>query len=479
MTDRDSKSSKCEFGIVGLGTMGRNLALNVADHGFAVAGYDRDLEKVRTLRREAGSRRVCTEESLADFLDSLRRPRAVMMLVPAGAPVDSVIADLAPHMSAGDLLIDGGNSHFADTEQRAAELQRRNIQYLGIGISGGEEGARHGPSIMPGGPRDAYDRVRPVFEAAAARVGKDPCVAWLGPSSSGHYTKMVHNGIEYGIMQLISEIYDLMKRGLGLDNDAMHDAFARWSSGDLGSYLIEITARILQQVDPSTGGRLVDSIRDEAEQLGTGKWTSQSALDLGVPIPTIDSAVAMRALSEMKEERERATAVLSARIEPIEAERETILRMFENALYASSAIVYAQGFALLRRASDARRYDLDLEAIARIWRGGCIIRAAILERIRAAFRERADLANLLLDPAIGPSVTARQEDLRSVACVAARSGTPAPGIMSSLGYLDAYRCERLPANLIQAQRDYFGAHTYRRIGQEGVFHTEWSREENA
>jgi 6-phosphogluconate dehydrogenase len=471
-----------EIGVVGLGTMGRNLALNFADRGFPVSGYDRDIEKVRLLRTEASGPGVQALETPGEFLESLRRPRAVMMLVPAGKPIDSVIRDLSPRLEAGDLLIDGGNSHFSDTDRRVEELSKVAIGFLGVGVSGGEEGARHGPSIMPGGPREAYERVRGIFEAAAARADGEPCVAWLGLGSAGHFVKMVHNGIEYGIMELIAESYDLMHRGLGLCNDELHDVYAEWNKGEMASYLIEITARIFRRVDPESGGRLVDSIRDEAEQLGTGMWTSQVAMDLGVPVPTIDAAVSMRSLSHMKGERERASRSLmgrgeeriEGRIEPITSSREALLEMVGNAFFASVVITYAQGLALLCRASDARGYNLDLETIARIWRGGCIIRAAVLEKIRAAYRAHADLPNLLLDPDLMAATTAREKDLRSIVSAAARAGIPAPAMMASLAYLDAYTSERLPANLIQAQRDYFGAHTYRRIGRDGTFHTDWS-----
>ncbi len=490
----------CEIGIVGLGTMGRNLALNFADRGFRVAGYDRDAGKVRLLETEAarpeaearpeaqgaeaqgaggGAARAQVEARATpeEFVAALKRPRAVLLLVPAGNPVDSAIRDLTPLLEAGDLLIDAGNSHFTDTDRRSEALSAKGIRYLGVGISGGEEGARHGPSIMPGGTREAYARVREILEAAAARVDGDPCVAWLGPGSAGHFVKMVHNGIEYGIMELIAETYDLMQRGLGFSDDELHDVYASWNSGELSSYLIEITARIFRKSDPETKGRLVDSILDEAEQLGTGMWTSQAAMDLGVPVPTIDAAVAMRSVSAMKEERTRASRSLPAKVQPIAAERVAAVTMIGNALFTAVAITYAQGMALLRRASEARRYNLDLEAIARIWRGGCIIRAALLERIRSAYRGRADLPNLLLDPDIGGAVTARQGDLRAVVAIAARAGIPVAAMMASLAYLDAYRSERLPANLIQAQRDYFGAHTYRRIDRSGVFHTEWKEEE--
>jgi 6-phosphogluconate dehydrogenase len=474
-TDERVTVGNCEIGVVGLGTMGRNLALNFADHGFRVAGYDRDAGKVGLLRSEAPAGRVDPCEAVEGFVTALRRPRAVLMLVPAGGPIDSVIRDMSPLLDAGDLLIDGGNSHFTDTDRRAEELSKRGLGYLGVGVSGGEQGARRGPSLMPGGSREAYERVRGTFEAAAAEVDGEPCVAWLGPGSAGHFVKMVHNGIEYGIMQLIAEAYDLMRRGLGMSNDDLHDAFDRWNRGYLASFLIEITAEIFRKVDPDTGERLLDRIRDEAHQLGTGMWTSQAAMDLGAPIPTIDAAVAMRFLSGMKAEREPASQTFTWKGESIAgAGREAMLRTIERALFASVVITYAQGMALLRRASDERRYGLDLETIARIWRGGCIIRAAVLEEIRAAYRRRADLPNLLLDSDLGDEVASRQGDLRSCLSFAAQGGIPAAAMAASLAYFDAYRSERLPANLIQAQRDLFGAHTYQRTDRDGIFHTDWS-----
>jgi len=399
-----------------------------------------------------------------------------MMLVPAGAPVDSVIKDLLPHLDKGDLIIDAGNSYFKDTDLRARSLAAKGIQFLGVGVSGGEEGARHGPSIMPGGPKEAYELVRPVFEAAAAKVNGDPCVTWLGPGSAGHFVKMVHNGIEYGIMQLIAETYDLMKRGLDLNDDEMHEVFALWNEGELNGYLVEITSHIFSKQDEKTGKRLIDEILDVAKQKGTGMWTSQSAMELQVPLPTIDLAVAMRDLSVFAKEREQAGAIYQRSLRDFNSDRETFLTQLRHALYASMIITYAQGLELLAVASDKYEYHLDLEAVARIWRGGCIIRAVLLEDICAAFRARGDLPNLLLDPNLSNKVSEHEEDLRRVVCQAAESGVPAPGLMVSLGYLDAYRSAWLPANLIQAQRDYFGAHTYERIDAKGAFHTQWEKE---
>ena len=465
-----------EIGMVGLGVMGRNLLLNMADHGFSVAGYDKDAAKVETLRRESKERDVRGAANIEEFIGLLHRPRAVMMLVPAGAPVDSVINDLLPHLQPGDLIIDGGNSYFKDTDVRARNLMAKGIQFLGVGVSGGEEGARHGPSIMPGGPKEAYERVRPVLEAVAAKVNGDPCVTWLGPGSAGHFVKMVHNGIEYGVMQLIAETYDLMKRGLGLNDDEMREVYALWNKGELNGYLVEITSHIFSKQDEKTGKRLIDEILDVAKQKGTGMWTSQSAMELQVPIPTIDLAVAMRDLSVFAKEREQASAIYQRSMRRFTGDRDTFLTQLGRALYAAMIITYAQGLALLVVASDKYKYHLDLEAVARIWRGGCIIRAALLEDICSAFHARPELPNLLLDPNLSHKVMEHQEDLRLVVCRAVESGVPTPGLMVSLGYLDAYRSAWLPANLIQAQRDYFGAHTYERIDAKGTFHTQWETE---
>ncbi len=464
-----------DLGMVGLGVMGRNLLLNLADHGYAVTGYDKDPDRVGSLRREAEGRPIGGAASREEFLAMLRSPRAVMMLVPAGPAVDSVIRDLLPHLAPGDLLIDGGNSFFKDTDLRGKTLAEAGIAFLGVGVSGGEHGARRGPSIMPGGPAEAYGRVRPLFEAIAARVGDEPCVTYLGPGSAGHYVKMVHNGIEYGLMQLIAEAYDLMKRGLGLSDDELHAVYAAWNTAELGAYLIEITADIFCTVDAQTGKRLVDVILDAARQKGTGMWTSQTAMELGTPVPTVDAAVEMRDLSAFEEERRAAARVLHGPDSTLPVNRETFLTQLRNALYAGMIITYAQGMTLLRAGSKAYGYGLDLEAVARIWRGGCIIRAALLEEIRDAYRIRHDLPSLLVDPDLAGEVTARAPDLRTVVCRAAAGGIPSPGFAAALAYLDGYRSAWLPTNLVQAQRDYFGAHTYERVDAKGVFHTEWTR----
>jgi len=474
MTNPPSQQ-QCEIGMVGLGVMGRNFLLNMADHRFSVAGYDKDPAKVEALRQESKERDVRRAADIKEFLTLLRRPRAVMMLVPAGAPVDSVIKDLLPHLDKGDLIIDAGNSYFKDTDLRARALAEKGIQFLGVGVSGGEEGARHGPSIMPGGPKEAYERVRPILEAAAAKVNGDPCVIWLGPGSAGHFVKMVHNGIEYGIMQLLAETYDLMKRGLGMSDDEAHEVYASWNKGELNGYLLEITSHLFSKKDEKTGQRLIDEILNVARQTGTGMWTSQSAMELQVPTPTIDLAVAMRDMSALAKEREQAGAIYQRSVRRCKGSRDAFLTQLARALFAGMITTYAQGMALLAVASDKYKYGLDLEAVARIWRGGCIIRAAVLEDVCAAFRAKRNLPNLLLDPDLSHMVMEHEEDLRQMVIRAAESGVPAPALMVSLGYLDAYRSAWQPANLIQAQRDYFGSHTYERIDAKGTFHTEWEK----
>ncbi|HEY1220531.1 MAG: NADP-dependent phosphogluconate dehydrogenase [Bryobacteraceae bacterium] len=463
------------IGMVGLGVMGRNLVLNMAGHGFTVAGYDKDRATVEALRRESTDRDVRGAEGIQELAGLLHQPRAVMLLVPAGPPVDSVIADLLPHLEKGDLIIDAGNSYFKDTSLRARNLTGKGIQFLGVGVSGGEEGARLGPSIMPGGPKEAYEQVRPVLEAVAAKVNGEPCVTYLGPGSAGHFVKMVHNGIEYAVMQLLAETYDLMKRGLGLSDDELRDVYTTWNQGELNGYLIEITSRIFGKVDETTGQRLIDEILDVGKQNGTGMWTSQSAMELQVPVPTIDLAVAMRDMSVLEKQRDTAGEIFKRPIPPFAGDRRAFLDRLGHALYAAMIIAYAQGMAVLAAASDKYAYALDLEAVARIWRGGCIIRTALLEDIRMAYRNQPGLPNLLLAPELSKKVIATQEDLRRLVCAAIELGLPAPCFMTALGYLDGYRSAWLPANLIQAQRDYFGAHSYERIDVKGTFHTDWTR----
>ena len=463
------------IGMVGLGVMGRNLVLNMAGHGFTVAGYDKDQATVEALRQESRDLDVRGAESIEEFAGLLHQPRAVMLLVPAGPPVDSVIADLLPHLEKGDLIIDAGNSYFKDTNLRARNLAGKGIEFLGVGVSGGEEGARHGPSIMPGGPKEAFERVRPLLEAVAAKVNGEACVAYLGPGSAGHFVKTVHNGIEYALMQLLAETYDLMKRGLGLGDDELRDVYDIWNNGELNGYLIEITTRIFNKVDEKTGERLIDEILDVGKQNGTGMWPSQSAMELQVPIPTIDLAVAMRDMSVLEKQRETAGEIFKRPIPSFTGDRKSFLDRLGHALYAAMIVAYAQGMAVLAAASDKYSYTLDLEAVARIWRGGCIIRAALLEDIRMACRNQPGLPNLLLAPELSNKVMANQEDLRHVVCAAIEMGLPAPCFMTALGYVDSYRSAWLPANLIQAQRDYFGAHSYERIDVKGTFHTDWTK----
>src|SRR5664279_3602284 len=469
------KAKQLEIGMVGLGVMGRNLLLNMADHGHSVAGYDKDAAKVAAFRQEAETRDIRGAADIKEFISLLRKPRAVMMLVPAGPPVDSVIDDLLAHLQPGDLIIDAGNSYFKDTDVRLRNLAAKGIQFLGVGVSGGEEGARHGPSIMPGGPKEAYERVRSVLEAVAARVSGEPCVTYLGPGSAGHFVKMVHNGIEYGVMQLIAETYDLMKRGLALNDDQLRDVYSKWNNGELNGYLMEISSHIFGKVDERTGQRLIDEILAVAKQKGTGMWTSQSAMELQVPIPTIDLAVAMRNLSVFEKQREAAGEIFKRHIPPFAGDRKTFLDQLGHALHAAMIIVYAQGMAVLAAASDKYEYHLDLEAVARIWRGGCIIRAALLEDIRMAYRNQPGSPNLLLAPELSKKVMANTEDLRRAACAAIELGLPTPCFMTALGYFDGYRSAWLPANLIQAQRDYVGAHSYERIDVKGTFHTDWTK----
>ncbi|MEW6660341.1 MAG: NADP-dependent phosphogluconate dehydrogenase [Thermodesulfobacteriota bacterium] len=467
----------CHIGLVGLGTMGRNLVLNLADQGFTVAVYNRTASQTQEfMAQEAGARAIRAGYTLADFAALLQPPRAIIILVAAGPPVDAVIDALLPFLAPGDLIIDGGNSYFQDTNRRGQALAAKGLLFLGLGVSGGAKGARYGPSLMPGGPPEAYARVQPILEAAAAKVRGEPCVAYLGSGSAGHYVKMVHNGIEYALMELLAEAYDLLRRGLGLSLGELAGIYEEWRQGELASYLVEITPPILRRVEERTGQPLVDLIQDQARQKGTGLWTSQEAMDLQVPTPAIDAAVMMRALSGQKAAREAASRVLRGPSPDFQGDRRAFIRQLGRSLFNGMVLAFAQGLALLQRASQAYDYHLELSEVARIWRGGCIIRAAVLEDIRAAYRAQPDLPHLLLDPHLGREVTARMPDLRAMAAAAAALGLPAPGLMASLAYYDALRSARLPANLIQAQRDYFGAHTYRRTNLPGAFHTHWEED---
>ncbi len=465
----------CEIGIIGLGVMGNNLLLNMADHGFSVAGYDKDVIKVNHLKQMSEAHSVYNTADIKTFIKLLRRPRAILLLVPAGTVVDSVIQEILAYLEPDDLIIDAGNSYFKDTDRRISNLKSKGFQFMGIGISGGEEGARHGPSIMPGGSQAAYQRIQAVLESIAAKVDNMPCVRYLGPGSCGHFVKMVHNGIEYGIMQLIAESYDLMKRGLGLSDQQLQKTYYDWNKGELNSYLIEITAKIFDKIDEKTGNKLINSILDVAAQNGTGMWTSQSAMELQIPIPSIDTAVTQRDLSMYVNERLSISASYPKTPLKTLQDSSVFIANIQEALFASIFIVFTQGMALLKKASDHYQYHLNLENIASIWRGGCIIRTKLLESICQAFHTKNDLSNLLLDQNILRSVINTQPSLRRVIIQSLEWGIPTPAFMSAVSYLEAYSSPWLPANLIQAQRDFFGSHRYERNDMKGSFHTEWEK----
>jgi 6-phosphogluconate dehydrogenase len=467
-----------DFGMIGLGVMGRNLLLNMADHGFRVIGFDKDSTKGAALESSAtpGTTAVGVT-TLAELTRRLATPRKLMMLVPAGNPVDEVIGELVPLLEKGDVIIDGGNSHYTDTLRRIRSLQQgKGIHFMGMGISGGERGARTGPSIMPGGDPQAYQAVRPILEAVAAKVGGSPCVAHLGRDAAGHYVKMVHNGIEYAIMQLISESYALLQRGKGLSNDELHKVYKVWNEGELQSYLIEITRDIFLKPDDQTPNRLVDMILDKAGSKGTGKWTSQDAMDLGIPVPVIDMAVSLRDLSSLKEERVQAASLYKSTAVPIEVPTEVFIQQLGEALYFASIICYAQGLAMLAKASLELNMQVPLPEVVRVWRGGCIIRSSLLDVFYPVYEQNPTLANLLLDTTVAKILQAKKHHLRTVIMHATQTGYPVAGFMSALAYFDGYRSEKLPTNLIQAQRDCFGAHTYQRVDRPGIFHTEWEND---
>ena len=465
-----------DFGLVGLGVMGRNFILNVADNGFTAFGNDLDKEKVNALIEEGGdSNKVNASTDAKTFVDALSTPRKIMLLVPAGKIVDSVIESLLPLLDEGDIIIDGGNSFFTDTDRREAYLKQKGINFFGAGVSGGAKGARLGPSIMPGGSKEAYQHVKPIFEAVSAKYKGEPCVAYLGPKSAGNYVKMVHNGIEYGLMQLTSEIYDLLKKAGKLTNEELHRTYAEWNMGRLQSFLVEITSEIFAQKDDLTDGDLVDMILDKAKQKGTGKWTSQNAMDLGIPVPTIDIAVSMREISALKAERTQADELYDRPI-PSPISKDTLIEKSEQALFFAFIMAYAQGMHQLADASKEYGYELDLGEIAKIWRAGCIIRAALLADITEAYRAEPELQNLLLSKSFVEKVQSTVDAARELVSYGATNGIPLPGLSNSLTYFDAYTSERLPLNVIQAQRDYFGSHTYERLDREGIFHTEWEAE---
>ena len=463
-----------DFGMIGLGVMGRNLLLNTADHGFSVIGFDKDEAKTAAL--EAAATEGTTVKGvpdLAHMVQQLQRPRKLMMLVPAGKPVDDVIESLLPLVEKGDVIIDGGNSHYTDTLRRVKYLRDKEIHFMGVGVSGGEQGARTGPSIMPGGDVEAYSHVKPLLEAIAAKVNGEPCVAYLGKEGAGHYVKMVHNGIEYAIMQLISESYTLLKHA-GLNNDELHETFKRWNEGALQSFLVEITADIFLQNDDKTTVRLLDVISDKAGSKGTGKWTSQDSMELPVAVSVIDSAVAMRTVSGYKEERIKAAALYNESGAAITVSTDEWIKQVHDALYFGTILSYAQGLAMLYQASKELAMDIPLPDAVSVWRGGCIIRSTLLETFTQAYKNSPDLSNILLDPGVASIVKSAESNTRAVVAQAALSGVSAAALMSSLAYFDAYRSERMATNLIQAQRDYFGAHTYQRTDIPGTFHTEWN-----
>ena len=466
--------SKQQIGVIGLAVMGKNLALNIESRGFTVSVYNRSREKTDELIKESAGKNLVPAYSVEEFVQSLETPRKILIMVQAGAGTDATIDSLVPHLDQGDIIIDGGNAYFPDTQRRSKELEAKGFRFIGTGVSGGEEGALKGPSIMPGGQKSAYELVEPILTAISAKVGEDACCTYIGPDGAGHYVKMVHNGIEYGDMQLICEAYDLLQNVLGVSTDELHEIFTEWNKGELDSYLIEITRDIFAKYDPETGKPMVDVILDSAGQKGTGKWTSQSALDLGVPLSIITESVFTRFLSAMKEERVAASKVLRGPAKaPYQGDKAAFIEAVRKALFASKICSYAQGFAQMRAASDEYGWDLRYGDIAMIFRGGCIIRARFLQNIKDAYDRDPALRNLLLDPYFQNIVESYQGAWREVVALAVTNGVPVPAFASALAYFDSYRTERLPANLLQAQRDYFGAHTFKRVDKEGTFHFNW------
>ncbi|WNR46524.1 NADP-dependent phosphogluconate dehydrogenase [Paenibacillus roseipurpureus] len=466
--------SKQQIGVVGLAVMGKNLALNIESRGFTVSVFNRSAEKTKELLQEAPGKQLVGTYSVEEFVQSLEVPRKILIMVKAGGPTDDTINQLLPHLDKGDILIDGGNAFFPDTQRRNKELEAHGIRFVGTGVSGGEEGALKGPAIMPGGQEDAYKLVEPILTAISAKVGEDACCTYIGPDGAGHYVKMVHNGIEYGDMQLICEAYQLLKDVLNVSTEELHEIFTEWNNGELDSYLIEITRDIFTKYDGETGKPMVDVILDSAGQKGTGKWTSQSALDLGVPLSIITESVFARFISAMKEERVAASKVLKGPSAPaFTGDRKAFIEAVRQALYASKICSYAQGFAQMRAASEEYKWDLKYGSIAMIFRGGCIIRARFLQNIKDAYDRNPELKNLLLDSYFTGVVENYQQSWRTVIAEAVTRGIAVPSFASALAYYDSYRTERLPANLLQAQRDYFGAHTFQRVDKEGSFHYNW------
>ncbi|MDG6142822.1 NADP-dependent phosphogluconate dehydrogenase [Lactococcus formosensis] len=471
--------TQANFGVVGMAVMGKNLALNVESRGYTVALFNRTTAKTEEVVAEHPDKNFVLTKTIEEFVAAIEKPRRIMLMVQAGPATDATIQALLPHLDKGDILIDGGNTHFPDTMRRNAELADSGINFIGTGVSGGEKGALEGPSIMPGGQKEAYDLIAPIFEQIAGKAPQDgkPCVAYMGPNGAGHYVKMVHNGIEYGDMQLIAESYDLLKRVLGLDNAEIQSIFEEWNEGELDSYLIEITKEVLKRKDDQgTDGYIVDKILDKAGNKGTGKWTSQSSLDLGVPLPLITESVFARFISTYKDERVKASSILSGPEVKFSGDKAEIVEKIRQALYFSKIMSYAQGFAQLRQASKEYDWDLPYGTIAQIWRAGCIIRAEFLQNITDAFDKDADLENLLLDEYFIDITKRYQAAVRDVVSLAVQAGIPVPTFTSAISYYDSYRSANLPANLIQAQRDYFGAHTYERTDMDGIFHYDWYKD---
>jgi 6-phosphogluconate dehydrogenase len=468
------------IGVIGLAVMGENLALNIERNGFPIAVYNRSADKTDAfVNGRARGKKVVGARSLKDFVAALDRPRRMILMVKAGAAVDGVLEELKPLLEPGDVVVDGGNSHYVDTDRRLKALDPSGIKFFGMGVSGGEEGALWGPSLMPGGDQATYRILEPILTKIAAKADTGPCVTYCGSGSAGHFVKMVHNGIEYGDMQLIAESYDLMRHGLGMKPAEIAEVFAEWNRGDLQSFLIEITAKIVDfPDDQGTRGALIDRILDSAGQKGTGKWTTGAALDLSVPIPTITAAVDARILSAMKPVREQAAKVYRGTLKPVRSGKKALVAQIRSALYAAKICSYAQGFHLLARASEEFGYGVRLDEMARIWKGGCIIRAVFLDKIRQAFERDPRLANLLLDKEFATAIRRRVDDWRKTILFAAKLGVTPPAMAASLAYFDAFRRARLPANLIQGQRDFFGAHTYERVDRPGVFHTNWADREH-